>query len=78
MTKKKYCCNWMKYFSETSCSTHADRFDCADNLIHYSKSHRKFGVIIHDGGSSFMTFNFCPWCGTKVGKGSPTRMIDVN
>lgn len=74
---KKYCCDWLKYFSETACDQHPDRFDCADNLIHYSKRRRKFGIIIHDGGSSYMTFDYCPWCGKQVGRGGPKRMIDL-
>jgi hypothetical protein len=75
--KKNYCCAWMKHFAQTACERHPDRFDCADSLIHYSEPHNKFGIIIHDGGSSFLTFNYCPWCGTRLGRGSPQRMIDV-
>jgi hypothetical protein len=25
-----------------------------------------FGLPIHDGGSSFIKINFCPWCGKKL------------
>ena len=25
-----------------------------------------FGIPIHDGGSSVIKINFCPWCGTKL------------
>lgn len=25
-----------------------------------------FGIPIHDGGSSIIEINFCPWCGTNL------------
>ena len=24
------------------------------------------GIIIHDGGQSFIKINYCPWCGRKL------------
>ena len=75
----KYCCEWMKHFGEYECQQH-DKFECPDNLIYYSKQKRTFGIIIHDGGTSFMTISFCPWCGKELNKKKdkePRRMIDV-
>jgi len=48
------------------CDEHPDPFDCADNLIYYSKKLDEYGIIIHDGGSSWAVMEFCPWCGTKL------------
>jgi hypothetical protein len=48
------------------CETHPDVFDCPDNLIYYSAKFDEYGIIIHDGGSSFIVISFCPWCGTKL------------
>ena len=31
-----------------------------------SKKNKDYGIIIHDGGSSFITIKFCPWCGKKL------------
>ena len=25
-----------------------------------------YGLIIHDGGTSAVTIQFCPWCGSKL------------
>lgn len=27
-----------------------------------------FGIPIHDGGTSMVLINYCPWCGTKLSK----------
>ena len=48
------------------CDQHPDPFDCADNLIYYSEKLDEYGIIIHDGGSSYCTIQYCPWCATKL------------
>lgn len=48
------------------CSQHIDPFECPDNLICYSPKYDEYGIIVHDGGSSFIEIKFCPWCGTKI------------
>ncbi len=48
------------------CDQHPDPFDCADNLVHYSPKTKEYGLIIHDGGSSYLVIRFCPWCGAKL------------
>lgn len=45
---------------------HPDPFDCADHIVFYDVKARTYGIIIHDGGSSFVTIAYCPWCGTKL------------
>lgn len=27
-----------------------------------------YGIPIHDGGTSMVVINYCPWCGTKLSK----------
>lgn len=61
-----YCCAPMKEQMNWSCDIHAEPFDCADSIIYYSKSLGEYGLLIHDGGSSFLTISFCPFCGTKL------------
>lgn len=56
----------MKEESEFVCEIHPDEFDCPDNLIFRSKNSGEFGLIIHDGGSSFLKIDFCPFCGMKL------------
>ena len=40
----------------------------AEALVRANKSLRKkgYGLIIHDGGESFILIQFCPWCGKKL------------
>jgi hypothetical protein len=56
----------MKQRVEYICEQHSDAFECADNLIYYSKKFNEYGLIIHDGGSSYAVINFCPFCGEKL------------
>jgi hypothetical protein len=56
----------MKRQVEYKCPQHPDPFDCGDNVLIYSKSHKEFGIIVHDGGSSFITIKYCPFCGKKL------------
>jgi len=34
--------------------------------MYYDEKFDEFGLIIHDGGQSYMLINFCPWCGRKL------------
>lgn len=61
-----YCCESMKRNSKFDCNLHANEFECPDSLIYYSKKFDEYGLIIHDGGSSFVVIKFCPFCGTKL------------
>jgi hypothetical protein len=63
---KKHCCETMTDKANYVCKQHKDPFDCPDNLIFYSAKFDEYGIIIHDGGSSFIEISFCPWCGTKL------------
>jgi hypothetical protein len=35
-------------------------------MIAFSEGH--YGLLIHDGGSSSIEINFCPWCGAQLGQ----------
>ncbi|MCD0452176.1 hypothetical protein LO762_23715 [Actinocorallia sp. API 0066] len=48
------------------CETHSDPFDCPDRVVSHAPEHGLWGLIIHDGGSSVIGINFCPWCGAKL------------
>jgi hypothetical protein len=61
---RDYCCAPMKRFATNVCDTHKSRFDCPDCLIH--EGHSSTGIIVHDGGESWIHINFCPWCGEKI------------
>lgn len=63
-----YCCEMMQQQVEHQCEQHADPFECPDNLVYYSASFDEYGLIVHDGGSSYVTIEFCPWCGNQLPK----------
>ena len=37
-----------------------------DFIISYTEVYDEYGIIIHDGGSSSIGINYCPFCGTKL------------
>jgi hypothetical protein len=61
-----FCCENLENQIEYICEVHNSSFECADNLIYYSKISGEFGLIIHDGGSSFVRIEFCPFCVRKI------------
>ena len=69
----KHCCQTMQDHVEHQCDQHADPFDCPDHLICYSPQFDEYGIIIHDGGSSYITVKFCPWCGARLPKSKRDR-----
>ncbi|MEV0811342.1 hypothetical protein [Micromonospora sp. NPDC050200] len=67
-----FCCEMMRDKVETECDQHPDPFDCPDNLIYYDSdpSDERYGLIIHDGGSSYIAIRYCPWCGASLPGGT--------
>jgi hypothetical protein len=64
--KRKHCCQRMTEAVNHKCEQHSSPFDCPDQLIYYSGRFDEYGIIIHDGGTSYNLIHFCPWCGTKL------------
>ncbi|WP_425615575.1 DUF6980 family protein [Anatilimnocola sp. NA78] len=62
----EHCCEKLRQAVERRCDEHPDRSDCPDCLIEYWPRFREYGIIIHDGGSSVMRIEFCPWCGSRL------------
>jgi hypothetical protein len=60
-----YCCEDMKRNVEYEDETQ-NEWDCPDNLVTYVPYKDEYGIIIHDGGSSYIEIKFCPWCGAKL------------
>jgi len=58
------------------CAVHADRFSCPDSLISYNPVFDEYGIIIHDGGKSSITVNYCPWCGEKLLESKRNRWLE--
>jgi len=56
----------MSHRVSSACDVHEDRFDCPDALVEYLPKFDEYGIIVHDGGSSIIGIEFCPWCGKKL------------
>jgi hypothetical protein len=63
---ERHCCEDMRREVERVCPEHPDRFECPDCLVHYHPRFREYGLIVHDGGSSWVCIQFCPWCGVRL------------
>lgn len=59
----KHCCERMRYFLKKS-SENLD-FD-SDDIMYYAIKFDEYGIVIHDSGTSYITIQFCPWCGKKL------------
>ncbi|MEG0856826.1 MAG: hypothetical protein RSG52_10165 [Terrisporobacter sp.] len=68
----QFCCENMK----DNTNTNKACFDCPDTLIYYNEKFDQFGIIIHDGGTSYICINFCPWCGQKLPESKRDRWFD--
>src|SRR5580700_6803620 len=62
----KHCCERMDWDLDQKCDMHKNRYDCPDFLIAVVRG--GYGLIVHDGGSSVIQINFCPWCGAELPK----------
>ena len=63
-----HCCQLMRDNIEDGCDMHPDPFDCPDRLIYHDPDpdDESYGIIVHDGGSSYIAIRYCPWCGTAL------------
>ncbi|WP_425400574.1 DUF6980 family protein [Aeoliella sp.] len=62
---REHCCETMSRNVNHVCDQHASPFACPDHLILQGKN-GSCGLIVHDGGSSMVEIQFCPWCGAKL------------
>jgi hypothetical protein len=65
MIDNLHCCKQMNEQVTQSCEEH-NNFSCPDILVYYSEVFDEYGLIVHDGGSSYISINYCPWCGKKL------------
>jgi hypothetical protein len=56
----------MNFYANLRDKQFPDPFDNSDNLIFYSAKFDEYGLIIHDGGASYVLIGHCPWCGQKL------------
>ena len=57
------CCDRMDQDLNQKCNVHPNRNDCPEALIDVVKG--GFVLLVHDGGSSGVSIDFCPWCGAQ-------------
>ncbi len=74
--EKRHCCEQMTERINYKCSQHPHVFDCPDNLVYYSPRFNEYGIIIHDGGSSYITIDYCCWCGVKLPESKRDEWFD--
>ena len=60
------CCTAMAAALDFTCDQHADPFECGDGLIVYHEPFDEYGIVVHDGGASYVVIQHCPWCGTRL------------
>ena len=60
------CCEAMTAAATHECDQHDSPFDCADALVVYNDALREHGLVIHDGGASYLLIRHCPWCGAAL------------
>jgi hypothetical protein len=67
---KKYCCLKMADNIFESYDKNGNiEYDNPDVIINEWED-GSIGIPIHDGGSSIIEIEFCPWCGTELKKAS--------
>jgi len=60
------CCDDMRRQLEFRCADHADLSDCPDSLVVLLENPARFGIRVHDSGSSCAGMRYFPWCGTNL------------
>lgn len=71
-----HCCERMSAQANMTCEKHPNPFECPDVLIHYSPKFDEYGLVIHDGGSSSIQIQFCPFCGNELPESKRDRWFD--
>ncbi|MFL9824458.1 DUF6980 family protein [Rhodoplanes sp. SY1] len=71
-----HCCEQMRHQLDFRCAEHADPFDCPDALIVYAEKFDEYGLIVHDGGPSYVVIAYCPWCGARLPESQRDRWFD--
>jgi hypothetical protein len=59
------CCDSMAAQLNWSCDKHSSPSECPDALVGRFAADR-FGLLIHDGGTSHVEISDCPWCGALL------------
>src|SRR5688572_28980518 len=50
----EHCCQTMAEQLTMDCTRHESPYECADQLLTFIPKFREYGLIVHDGGESFV------------------------
>ena len=70
---KRVCCSDMEAHLQWKCDQHSDPDDCPDCIVRFYRN-GQYGIPIHDGGSSYIRIDYCPWCGASLHDFSPPKL----
>lgn len=74
--QKRICCSNMEGRLLWKCDQHADPNGCPDCILWFYGGVGQYGIPIHDGGSSYVRIDYCPWCGAALQDFSPPRLLE--
>ena len=63
---REHCCAEMTRRVTWRCAEHDDPFECPDVVVIFGARFQEYGLIVHDGGRSFIEIGYCPWCGSRL------------
>jgi hypothetical protein len=59
------CCDMMAGELRAPCPDHEPQAACPDRVITRTTD-GAYGLPVHDGGTSYITITYCPWCGCAL------------
>lgn len=75
-TGEAHCCADMTSALTFECDQHADPFECGDSALIYNPVFDEYGLVVHDGGASYVVISHCPWCAAKLPESQRDRWFD--
>ncbi len=72
----EFCCENMETNINIDCYNYSDKFQFSNSLIYYDLVFDEYGLIVHDGGDSYVTIRFCPWCGKELPESKRDRWFE--
>ncbi|MEG0415794.1 MAG: hypothetical protein RR565_06620 [Erysipelothrix sp.] len=69
------CCEMMNKMTVAKWSTEK-KWETSDLVIFYNEVFDEYGIIVHDGGQSYIMIHYCPWCGIKLPKSKRNQWFD--
>ena len=73
---RAHCCAAMTNALTFECEQHADPFECGDCALIYNPVFDEYGLVVHDGGASYVLIKNCPWCAAALPESQRDRWFD--